>query len=112
MTALDLTTYKALSFDCYGTLIDWEAGIAALLEPWAREHALDGGAEELLLAYGQQEVAVEAEMPAALYSAIIAHGLPAGRRDARRAGERSLATRISTVNGMADAKHSDDGSRV
>ena len=23
---LDLTTYKALSFDCYGTLIDWEAG--------------------------------------------------------------------------------------
>ena len=28
---LDLTTYKALSFDCYGTLIDWEAGIAAVL---------------------------------------------------------------------------------
>ena len=23
-TDLDLTKYKALSFDCYGTLIDWE----------------------------------------------------------------------------------------
>jgi hypothetical protein len=23
MTDLDLTTFKALSFDCYGTLIDW-----------------------------------------------------------------------------------------
>jgi 2-haloacid dehalogenase len=36
---MDLTAYKALSFDCYGTLIDWEAGIAAVLLPWAREAA-------------------------------------------------------------------------
>jgi hypothetical protein len=35
-TDFDLTRYKALSFDCYGTLIDWEAGIAAVLSPWAR----------------------------------------------------------------------------
>src|SRR5205814_3148676 len=28
---LELTTFKALSFDCYGTLIDWEAGIADVL---------------------------------------------------------------------------------
>ena len=40
-TDLDLTRYKALSFDCYGTLIDWEAGIAAVLAPWAREQGLD-----------------------------------------------------------------------
>lgn len=32
-TGLDLTKFKALSFDCYGTLIDWEAGIAAVLAP-------------------------------------------------------------------------------
>ncbi len=24
---MDLTKYAALSFDCYGTLIDWETGI-------------------------------------------------------------------------------------
>ncbi|KAI1827508.1 HAD-like domain-containing protein [Xylaria intraflava] len=29
----DLTTFKALSFDCYGTLIDWEAGILNSLRP-------------------------------------------------------------------------------
>ncbi|KAK0657709.1 HAD-like domain-containing protein [Cercophora newfieldiana] len=29
----DLTTFKALSFDCYGTLIDWESGLAASLSP-------------------------------------------------------------------------------
>ena len=30
-TALDLTVFKALSVDCYGTLIDWEAGISRCL---------------------------------------------------------------------------------
>ena len=29
-----LTDFEALSFDCYGTLIDWESGIAAALLPW------------------------------------------------------------------------------
>ena len=48
MTDLDLTTYKALSFDCYGTLIDWEAGIAAVLAPWAREQGVDLTDEDLL----------------------------------------------------------------
>ncbi|KAI0200843.1 HAD-like domain-containing protein [Astrocystis sublimbata] len=29
----DLTSFKALSFDCYGTLIDWETGIITALKP-------------------------------------------------------------------------------
>ncbi|AEO69949.1 b40def9b-89dd-498c-aadd-d92dc31f90a5 [Thermothielavioides terrestris] len=29
----DLTGFRALSFDCYGTLIDWEAGLQADLSP-------------------------------------------------------------------------------
>ena len=28
-----LSQFKALSFDCYGTLIDWEAGLTSALEP-------------------------------------------------------------------------------
>ncbi|HMC46261.1 MAG TPA: haloacid dehalogenase, partial [Caballeronia sp.] len=28
-----LTDFKALTFDCYGTLIDWERGITAGLMP-------------------------------------------------------------------------------
>jgi 2-haloacid dehalogenase len=31
------TDYQALSFDCYGTLINWEAGIAAVLSPWGEK---------------------------------------------------------------------------
>jgi 2-haloacid dehalogenase len=72
MTDLDLTTFRALSFDCYGTLIDWEAGIAAVLSPWAREQGLDLTDEELLLAYGDNEPAVESEAPSALYPDVLA----------------------------------------
>jgi 2-haloacid dehalogenase len=69
---LDLTRYKALSFDCYGTLIDWEAGIAAVLGPWAREEGLDLSDEELLLAYADDEADVEREAPTALYPDVLA----------------------------------------
>jgi 2-haloacid dehalogenase len=77
---LDLTRYKVLSFDCYGTLIDWEAGIAAILGPWAREQGLDVGDEELLLAYAGAESDVERETPTARYPDVLAAAF-------RRAGE-------------------------
>jgi putative hydrolase of the HAD superfamily len=68
---LDLTTYQALSFDCYGTLIDWEAGLAAVLVPWAREQRLDVTKDDLLLAYGDHEAAVQRETPTALYPEVL-----------------------------------------
>ena len=45
---MELTDFKVLTFDCYGTLIDWEAGIAAVLAPWARRCGLDLDREQLL----------------------------------------------------------------
>ena len=45
-----LTDFEALSFDCYGTLIDWEAGLSAVLTPWARERGLQLTGEQLLTA--------------------------------------------------------------
>jgi putative hydrolase of the HAD superfamily len=80
-TDLDLTKYKALSFDCYGTLIDWEAGISAVLAPWARELGLDRTVEDLLLAYAGHEAAVEREIPSALYPDVLAAAF-------RRTGEK------------------------
>jgi putative hydrolase of the HAD superfamily len=69
---MDLTKYEALSFDCYGTLIDWETGIAAVLAPWAREQSLALSDEELLLAYADHEAAVEREAASALYPHVLA----------------------------------------
>ena len=84
-TDLDLTNYRALSFDCYGTLIDWEAGIAAVLAPWAREEGLGLTDEELLLTYADNEAAVEREAPTVLYPDVLATafrrtGVNLGRR--------------------------------
>jgi 2-haloacid dehalogenase/putative hydrolase of the HAD superfamily len=31
---IDFSKYRALTFDCYGTLIDWERGITELVQPW------------------------------------------------------------------------------
>lgn len=68
---LDLTSYSALSFDVYGTLIDWEAGIAAVLSQWAQKHGSDLDDEALLLAYADHEAAVEAEYPSLAYPEVL-----------------------------------------
>ena len=42
--AARLTDYQVLTFDCYGTLIDWESGIWLALQPllrWYSRHDID-----------------------------------------------------------------------
>ena len=65
---MELSNFRALSFDCYGTLIDWETGISAVLRPWARGHGLDVDEEQLLAAYGRHESRLDALTPAAPYT--------------------------------------------
>ena len=65
--SIDLTQFESLSFDCYGTLIDWEAGIAAVIGPWARRHKPEMTDEEALVAYSENEAAVLREAPGTLY---------------------------------------------
>jgi 2-haloacid dehalogenase len=72
-----LTDFEALSFDCYGTLIDWEAGIAAVLRRWADAHALAMTDEELLTAYSRHEAQAEVEHPTDLYPQILARSIRA-----------------------------------
>ena len=62
---MNLADYEALSFDCYGTLIDWEAGLSSILARWAREAGLDLTDEQLLVAYAANEESVERENPTA-----------------------------------------------
>lgn len=82
-TSLDVTTFKALSFHCYDTLIDWEAGISAVLGPWAAEQLLNLNDVELLLAYADDEAAVEREVPTMLYPRVLAEAF---RRTGARLG--------------------------
>lgn len=69
---MKLTDFDALSFDCYGTLIDWEKGIVAALRPWAAASGLALSDEELLAAYSRHEAEVETTHATDLYPAILA----------------------------------------
>jgi len=64
-----LSDFKALSFDCYGTLIDWESGITEALRPLRERSGL--GADALLDAYGPVELEVEQEFPSLRYSELL-----------------------------------------
>ncbi len=66
-----LADFDALSFDCYGTLIDWEAGIGAVLTPWAADHGVTLTTEQLLERYARAEAQEEERTPAARYPSIL-----------------------------------------
>jgi 2-haloalkanoic acid dehalogenase type II len=74
--------FRALSFDCYGTLIDWEAGIVTGLRRWLDGRRADIDDEALLAAYAELETGVQAADPAAPYPVVLARVLA-------RLGERS-----------------------
>ncbi len=52
---LNFRYFDALTFDCYGTLIDWETGILEALTRFRETHGLDAGDEELLERYARSE---------------------------------------------------------
>ena len=62
-----LTDFKALTFDCYGTLIDWEAGIFAALQPLLSAGDVTLAREAVLAAFARHESAQQAATPGMLY---------------------------------------------
>ncbi|HEY7908559.1 MAG TPA: haloacid dehalogenase type II [Thermomicrobiales bacterium] len=57
---LDFDRYTYLTFDCYGTLIDWERGILAALRPVLDRHGIAIADDAALALYGELESAAEA----------------------------------------------------
>ena len=58
---LDFSQFRFLTFDCYGTLIDWETGILAALRPWLAERGHHVEDSWILETYGAIEAEVEHE---------------------------------------------------
>jgi len=59
MTTLDFGDFDVLTFDCYGTLIDWEAGLLAALRPPLGAHGVEVDDESALHAFGRHEAEIE-----------------------------------------------------
>jgi len=66
-----LSDFTVLTFDCYGTLIDWETGINAALQPWLQRHGLTLSADTVLETFAQHESAQQAETPTMRYAELL-----------------------------------------
>ena len=90
-----LADFRVLTFDCYGTLIDWESGIHTALQPLLQQAKTPPPRDQALELFAQQESAQEAETPGMIYSELLATvhrrlagslDLPASEEDHRRFG--------------------------
>ncbi len=86
---LDFKKYGALTFDCYGTLIDWEAGIADALRPVMRAHGIRVSDAELMNLYSEIERAGKS-------------GEYRRYREVLRATVRGICTRLEFVPSMSE----------
>ena len=69
---------KWITFDCYGTLLDWQTAFRRTFEPVVGERA-----DDLVKAFHAVEPEVERDLPTASYKAILREGVA---RAAQRAG--------------------------
>jgi 2-haloacid dehalogenase len=71
-----LSDFRVLTFDCYGTLIDWESGIFAALQPLLQQAVQSTGQavsrDAALETFARYESAQEEATPAMIYSELLA----------------------------------------
>jgi 2-haloacid dehalogenase len=72
--SLNLEAFEVLTFDCYGTLIDWEAGILGGIRPVLAAHGVELTDDEILESFARHEAALEAG-PYQTYRAVLAGSL-------------------------------------
>jgi 2-haloacid dehalogenase len=57
---LEADRYEVVSFDCYGTLIDWESGIISGLRPVLASHGVEATDDEILALHAETEHRLQA----------------------------------------------------
>jgi 2-haloacid dehalogenase len=67
-----LTDFKVLTFDCYGTLVDWESGMVEALKPLTSKASRNLTRDEILEAHARHESSQQVQTPAKLYRDLLA----------------------------------------
>jgi 2-haloacid dehalogenase len=67
-----LTDFTTLTFDCYGTLIDWESGMIEALKPLTSRAARKLARNQILETHGRIEAMQERQTPAKNYRLLLA----------------------------------------
>ncbi|WP_338666010.1 HAD-IA family hydrolase [Pararoseomonas sp. SCSIO 73927] len=71
-TRVDATGKRVLTFDCYGTLIDWETGILDLVRPWLAAAGRADIPEDLVLtAFALHQARHQQTRPVLLYPEVL-----------------------------------------
>ena len=68
---LKLSNFDAITFDVYGTLIDWEPSIIAFPRRWADQSSVSSTGEDLILAFDRARAEIQKERPAHLYPEVL-----------------------------------------
>jgi 2-haloacid dehalogenase len=66
-----LSDFSVLTFDCYGTLIDWETGISEALAPWLVRAGVSLERDRLLETFAELESAQQAATPGMRYPELL-----------------------------------------
>ncbi|MEZ4660356.1 MAG: haloacid dehalogenase type II [Caldilineaceae bacterium] len=69
---MQLTDFKVLTFDCYGTLIDWETGMLNALAPLTDRLPTELSKDAILEAHARHEAAQQKQTPQMYYYDILA----------------------------------------
>jgi putative hydrolase of the HAD superfamily len=69
---MKLSQFKVLTFDCYGTLIDWESGMVEALKPLTSRVSPDLTRNQILEAHARHESAQQRWTPARRYRDLLA----------------------------------------
>ena len=69
---MKLSQFKVLTFDCYGTLIDWETGIWGALQPLLQANDHKVSRDSALSVYAGIESTQERETPGLVYRELLA----------------------------------------
>jgi 2-haloacid dehalogenase len=68
---MKLTDFKALTFDCYGTLIDWESGMIEALKPLTSKVSRALTRNQILETHARHESSQQVQTPAKLYRELL-----------------------------------------
>jgi 2-haloacid dehalogenase len=68
---MKLTEFKALTFDCYGTLIDWESGMAEALKPLTSRVGRELSRNDILEAHARHESSQQLQTPGKIYRELL-----------------------------------------
>ena len=100
---IDAGAYEVVSFDCYGTLIDWESGIISGLRPVLENHGVEATDDEILDLHAQTEHRLQSSSTKGTHVTYVKYREVLGQ-EVREAGRRwGFEPDPSEVGALADS---------